>query len=315
MSKRHSNDYKLQAIKYYLKIKNYDKVCRIFDCKPPTLRRWIKRYQETGSHKYLPRPEGSYKVEKEHVKFILSQLKKREDIIMKDLLIKVKKKFPNLQLSRVHLSQIIRDNNITRKRKTKLHFPKKTAKGVKRSRIKEIKEFFKKLNKYNYNKIICLDETSLHAGLSINYSRCELGKRCVEKTTDNVIFRKYTLIVAISNSKDLGHILFDKGGINSERLIEFLKNQVLLNKKNYLVVMDNARAHKAQNVQKFIKDSGNDVLFITPYQHFLNQMEEYFNQLKHYIKLNKPMSFDKLEKSLKSLITIVIINTHLIKRI
>ena len=32
----------------------------------------------------------------------------------------------------------------------------------------------------------------------------------------------------------------------------------------------------------------------------LNCIEQWFNQLKHYIKLDKPMSFKKLEKSLKN---------------
>ena len=33
------------------------------------------------------------------------------------------------------------------------------------------------------------------------YSRCSLGKRCVVKTDDSYIFRKFTLLVAIKNSK------------------------------------------------------------------------------------------------------------------
>ena len=32
MSGHKSDDYKLTAVKYYLKTKNYDKTCQIFEC-------------------------------------------------------------------------------------------------------------------------------------------------------------------------------------------------------------------------------------------------------------------------------------------
>ena len=41
-----SEDYKISAVKYYLKNKdNIRKTCKIFDCKKSTLQRCIKRYE------------------------------------------------------------------------------------------------------------------------------------------------------------------------------------------------------------------------------------------------------------------------------
>ncbi len=41
-----SDDYKISAVKYYLKNKdNIRKTCKIFDCKKSTLQRWIQRYK------------------------------------------------------------------------------------------------------------------------------------------------------------------------------------------------------------------------------------------------------------------------------
>jgi hypothetical protein len=45
------------------------------------------------------------------------------------------------------------------------------------------------------NKIICLDETSVGSALKPTYSRCELGRRCVIKTSNQFVFRKFTLLV------------------------------------------------------------------------------------------------------------------------
>jgi transposase len=43
-----SEDYKISAVKYYLKNKdNFRKTCKIFDCKKSTLQRWIQRYNST----------------------------------------------------------------------------------------------------------------------------------------------------------------------------------------------------------------------------------------------------------------------------
>jgi len=40
--------------------------------------------------------------------------------------------------------------------------------------------------------------------------KCSLGKRCVVKTDDNYVFRKFTLLCAISNSKCVGAIFLQR---------------------------------------------------------------------------------------------------------
>ena len=46
-----------------------------------------------------------------------------------------------------------------------------------------------------------------------NYSRCELGKRCVAKTTDNRVFKKYTLVTTFSSKGSVAYYLYENGGI------------------------------------------------------------------------------------------------------
>ena len=43
------------------------------------------------------------------------------------------------------------------------------------------------------------------------------------KTKDNRVFKKYTLVVAMNSKGIIGWILYEKGGMNTERMIEFLK--------------------------------------------------------------------------------------------
>ena len=42
---------------------------------------------------------------------------------------------------------------------------------------KELKLFYSVTDKFNLNKIICIDESSVTASMLINYSRCELGNK------------------------------------------------------------------------------------------------------------------------------------------
>ena len=68
--------------------------------------------------------------------------------------------------------------------------------------------------------------------------------------------------------------------------------------------------HKTNEVRNFIKLSGYDYLYILPYHHYLNPIEEYFNQLKHYIKLDKPLEFEDIKRSIEKSINNIKINNY-----
>ena len=130
-----------------------------------------------------------------------------------------------LIISRQYLSDIIRDNNITRKRATFKHFPK-TYRGNIRNEQQELKEFFDVINKFKLEDIISIDETSVSTTLTHNYCRAFLGDRCVKKTTNNEVFKKYSLVVAINNKKCIATELYQNGAVNSERFNDFWNKYV-----------------------------------------------------------------------------------------
>ena len=84
------------------------------------------------------------------------------------------------------------------------------------------------------------------------YSRCKLGKRCVVKTDDSYIFRKFTLLVAIKNSKCVGWKLYEKGGMTKERLVEFLKEFVFDKYKNHLRSISKLIRHIYDLIEYFL---------------------------------------------------------------
>jgi transposase len=295
MSKHKSEDYKIIAVKYYLdNDTNYTKTCEIFKCSERSLKRWIERYEELEEIKKLNRKPKSYKITKEQVKYAIQKLKENEQITMKELCKIVKKKYNDFNITSQHLGQVIRDNNITRKRTRHEHYPKERY-GKPTDIKKELKVFYKEISKYSLDKIISLDETSIQPAIYLPYSKCPLGKRCIIKTDDNYVFRKFTLLCAISNSKSVGATLYKEGGMTKERFVEFLEANIFNKYKNHLIILDNAGSHNNEYVKQAIINSGNKYLFTIPYTPKTNPIEQYFNQIKHYLKLNKKvLKYDEL---------------------
>jgi hypothetical protein len=188
------------------------------------LKRWIERYEELDEIKRLSRKPISYKINKDQVKYAIQKLKENEQITMEELHKIVKKKYNDFDITSQHLGQVIRDNNITRKRTRHEHYPKERY-GKPTNIKKELKDFYKEISKYKLDKIISLDETSISPAMYLPYSKCALGKRCVIKTDDNYVFRKFTLLCAISNSKCVGATLYKEGHIV---LLYFIINYYIL---------------------------------------------------------------------------------------
>ena len=262
MTKHKTEDYKNSAVKYYLnndKGDGYKKTCKIFDCKKSTLRDWIKRYKSSKNLTRRNRKSVSYKITKPQVKTALELLKQNEQLTMNELEIEMKQKYPTFDITPQHLGQVIRDNNKTRKRTRHEHFPKERYKKP-IEKQNELDKFYSRVKQFPINKIICLDETSVGSALKPTYSRCNLGKRCIIKTSNQFVFRKFTLLVAISNSKCVGKELYEKGGMTKERLLEFLEKYVFSKYKDHLIILDNAGSHNNELIKNAITKSGNHYL-------------------------------------------------------
>ena len=93
MSKQFSSDLKMKAVKYYHKVDNYSKVCKIFECSERSLKRWVEKYEINKTLERKKREEGSYKIKKEHIQFIKETLKNNNDIHIKVFYELLKNKF------------------------------------------------------------------------------------------------------------------------------------------------------------------------------------------------------------------------------
>ena len=304
MTHHKSEDYKTQAVKYYLvEDKTQDEVCKIFECSRRSLMRWVKQYKRNGNTERQNRTPTAYKVKKEHIGFIKDEINKNKTITMEDLLFLLKKKYPSMSLSRFHLNRVVNDNNITLKLTRVRHEP--THRWGKEIDINQkLKEFYDEVKKYKIDDIICIDETSIKSLQKRNHCYSQRGRRCVIKTQSQDVFKKYTGIFAISVNGVEGWELYEKGGINTERLVEFLQKFITEKYKNKIIIMDNASPHKNDTIRDLV-NKHNKLLYSVPYQHFSNAIENYFSMLKSKLHKFSGLKYENLKENIMKAIDII----------
>ena len=299
---RKSNDYKLSAVNYYLvEDKTQDEVCKIFKCSRRSLMRWVDRYENDGNVNIHYRKPIAYKVKKEYVDFLLQELNKNKTITIEDLLYLLKNKYPEVDLNKSHINRIIKDNNITLKITRIRHEPvKRFGKDIDIN--VNIKKFYEEIKKYKLEDIICIDETSIKSLQKRHHCYSEKGKRCVIKTQSQEVFKKYTGIFAISVDGVIEWDLYEKGGINTDRLIDFLEKNITSKLRNKLIILDNASSHRNERIKELV-NKHNNILYAVPYQHFTNSIENYFSMLKSRLQKLDGLTHTKLKENIENVIS------------
>ena len=297
-----SEDYKLSAVDYYLTEDTSQlETCRIFKCTPRSLMRWVQQYKKEGNVNIHYRKPIAYKVKKEYVKFVLDEIKKNKTITLHELTEKLKETYKGVDLSTTQIFRVINDNNITLKLTRIRHEPKKRF-GKDIDINSKIKEFYEEVKKYKIEDIICIDETSIKSLQKRNHCYSQKGKRCVIKTQSQEVFKKYTGVFAISVNGVVNWDLYEKGGITTDRLIEFLEHNITSKLRNKLIILDNASAHRNERI-KILVNKHNNILYTVPYQHFTNSIENYFSMLKSRLQKLEGLKYENLKENIQKVIS------------
>ena len=299
--KHKSIDYKITAVNYYLvEYKTQEEVCKIFSCSPRSLLRWVNQYEKEGNVDIRHRKPVAYKIKKEYVKFIMEEIKKNKTITIEDLLFLLKTKYPKLELHKSHLHRIINDNNITLKLTRIRHEPiKRFGKDININ--DKIKDFYEEVKKYKIEDIISIDETSIRSLQKRHHCYSQRGKRCVIKTQSQEVFKKYTGVFAISVGGVVNWDLYEKSGINTDRLIDFLEHNITNKLRNKLIILDNASSHRNQRIKDLV-NKHNNILYAVPYQHFTNSIENYFSMLKSRLQKLEGLRYEDLKRNINKVI-------------
>jgi hypothetical protein len=165
----------------------------------------------------------------------------------------------------------------------------------------KLDEFYKQVKKYKIQDIICIDETSIKSLQKRNHCYSEKGKRCVIKTQSQEVFKKYTGIFAINVNGVVVWELYEKGGINTDRLIDFLEQNITNKLRDKLIILDNASSHRNEKIKALV-NKHNNILYTVPYQHFTNSIENYFSMLKSKLQKLDGLTYNELKKNIEKVI-------------
>ncbi len=81
--KHHSIDYKLSAVKHYIKSKNtIRKTCKIFNCKYQSLYRWSKKYKKDKNLRRKKRSNKNIKITPDIEIFVKDHVKNNPSITL-----------------------------------------------------------------------------------------------------------------------------------------------------------------------------------------------------------------------------------------
>ena len=122
--KQHTEDYKINAVRYYLKHQDLRETCKIFHCKYQSLARWVKTYKHSKSVKRKTRKNHNLKITPEIEKYIKEYVKKYPTTTLWEYIKLIKETF-GVQLSDRSIYNILHKHKITRKRIRSKYYPEK----------------------------------------------------------------------------------------------------------------------------------------------------------------------------------------------
>jgi hypothetical protein len=95
--------------------------------------------------------------------------------------------------------------------------------------------------------------------------------------------------------------LYEKSGINTDRLVNFLEKFITGEYKNKLIILDNASAHRNERIKELV-NRNNNILYSVPYQHFSNAIENFFSVLKSKLQKEEGLGYNNLKENISKVI-------------
>ncbi len=150
----HSNEYKMMAVKLYLKLKSIRKVAKLLECSKSSLNRWLIRYFENDTVERIKNQKPSI-INQQILNYINDLIKNNPTITLSKIRKKLNKKY-NITISISYLFYIIKYKLIlTTKQLRRKYYPLKKLPTLKRDKI----AFYKEIIDKGKRNIISIDES------------------------------------------------------------------------------------------------------------------------------------------------------------
>lgn len=284
-SKEAQKEIRLLAIDHWKKTNNMLEVARTFGVSYPAIRKWVKKYQESGT-KGLEvdergRPEGKELTQKQEEKIIWKitnkhpeQLKLSFGLWTRENVGEFINKEYGIKRSARQIGRYLKEWGFT---------PQKPIYKAYEQNSADVKKWLRvqypaiQLQAKNERAMIFWgDETGIR-------SHDQRGRSFAPKGLTPVVIKTakhfgINMISAVNNRGKLYFMIY-RGGINSDTFIRFLKRLVKSRRGKIYLIIDNLPAHKTNKVKNWLlENNGKIQLFYLPvYSPELNP-DEYLNQ-------------------------------------
>lgn len=277
----------------YNSIKIRENMKTIFNVSLSTIYTWLPKYitnLTNISSLYKPTQRIS-KITPEIEKFIVDITIKNKIERCKTIRKHVMNKF-NVNLSVKSVYNVLRKNNITNK---------KVYRRINKLSIEEFsnrkESMYNKITEIGEENIISIDEMGIYLNDLPTYGWAEKGKKCEISTSDNILQKKVSLIVAMNNKKIIKYELYEEN-ISGVKYLQFIRELNYKNKGKYLL-MDNAKIHHTKKLKEYVKKKDINVLYNIPYCPEFNPIENVNSMIRNDVRYNKNSTFDDIKNVLE----------------
>ena len=293
-------DYKivLKAIELFKKHKSKKYVSKILNISRSTISKWINKYDSkptnlikliNSTHKPIEKKINI----KNNIKLYISELYNLNPFYTRNEIQNLIKIKFNYKIGLKKLKKVI----------TLLNFTYKKAKYVtikSKNYIEKLKEerinFENKIKTFDIDKIISIDESGFNSLFSSNMKGHSLKGTQINIPINEKKFLNNSLLMALSTSTIINHEIH-LNSVNKIIFKNFIESTINNNNlKGYVFIFDNVSFHKNNEMLNFIKNSGNDYLFVPPYSPNNNPIENMFSIIKN--EFSKQIITDIINKNI-----------------
>lgn len=155
-----------------------------------------------------------------------------------------------------------------------------------------------KINEYDVNNLIFIDESGVNTNMVRLYGRAMGGNRSVDNMPLNTP-KNTTILSSIRLNGETAYTTY-QGGTTKDKFIDYLKNVLAPTlDKNDIVIMDNMRTHHAKDVQKIFEELKMNVIFLPPYSPDFNPIEKMWSKIKSILRKLRSRTLTELSESIK----------------
>jgi transposase len=207
---------------------------------------------------------------------------------LKDLSKQINSNF-GIQLGISSLSRFLKRKNLTHKKLRKMVTKPQNDPDKK-------KEFRKRMRQRGFSNILSFDEVGFQLEMYPLRGWSTKGSRCYYSSPRGGRLNLTGSFLIGSNGIISYSIM--KGGMNVNRMLDFIRRLKYEDVNNKVLVMDNLRVHHNPEVKESLKKLGLEIEWIPPYSPDLNPVEGLFSCLKSRLRSRIIKSEEELRQCL-----------------